>query len=116
MGDGVSDALFFSGFDDDHFEAKLPRRGKDGGFVPLERGGGECGKCSAIEVVAAKRGVHRRQNTSSVDAFAAAYARDDHGLIQLHCVTGRAGRQACMVPTGAAREMAMRVSVPPNSA
>ena len=35
-----------------------------------------------------------------------------HGFNQLHCVTGMAGRQPVMVPTGLAWAMATRLSVP----
>src|SRR5215467_11207817 len=39
-----------------------------------------------------------------------------HGFTQVHCVTGSAGRQPVMRPSGAARDIAIRVRVPPSSA
>ena len=41
---------------------------------------------------------------------------DDHGFTHTHCVTGSAGRHAVLPPTRSAREMSMRVSVPPSAA
>ena len=46
----------------------------------------------------------------------ATHAGDDHGLAQTHCVTGIAGRQPVMPPTGSARDSAMRTSSPPSAA
>src|SRR3984957_19683475 len=39
-----------------------------------------------------------------------------HGLVHTHCVTGIAGRQQDFSPTGAAREIAMRINSPPSTA
>ena len=49
------------------------------------------------------------------DALPAADTRDDHGFTQAHCVTGRAGRQPVLPPSGSARAMAMRMSSPPSA-
>jgi hypothetical protein len=38
---------------------------------------------------------------------------DRHGLVQTHWVIGMAGRHPVIVPTGSARDRAMRVSEPP---
>ena len=46
--------------------------------------------------------------SAAVDAAAAAEPGDRHGFTQAHCVTGIAGRQPVMPPTGAARATAMR--------
>ncbi len=49
-------------------------------------------------------------------ALAAADAGHDHGFTHTHCVTGMPNRHPVLPPTRSAREMAMRVSVPPSVA
>src|SRR5262245_17151833 len=49
-------------------------------------------------------------------AFPASDPGDDHGFAKIHCVSGRAGRQPILPPTGSARATEIRTSSPPNAA
>ena len=72
-----------------------------------------------------RAGVHLRARERCADsgfdvgrrsATLASDAGGDHGLTQIHWVTGIAGRHAVLLPTAPAREMAMRINSPPKAA
>ena len=92
--------------DDDH--RKVRARGpaaSDRLFVLLERGRRQRRKRRHRQPMRFQRGFDRRKHVLDAHALAAADARDHHGFTQLHWVTGMAGRQACIEPTGDARDM-----------
>ena len=74
--------------------------------VPIRTGGFGGAQGLADWLAGHKTDVYKRQ----------ANACDHHGFTQLHCVTGIAGRQPVIEPTGAARETCRRNNSPPSTA
>ena len=60
---------------------------------------------SGVDAPRPAGGLDRGEHFRHGHALAAADPRDPHGFTQVHCVTGIAGRQPVMPPSGSARAM-----------
>src|SRR5580704_14986600 len=108
--------LQFDLWDQDEIDTKICRGYRDSRFAVLR-----CGRGDAVERVrrdagAFECGADRRLDVGRRCAPPAADAGGDHGFVQIHCVTGIAACQPVFSPIGPAREIAMRISLPPNAA
>ena len=96
-------------------EAEFSRGCFDAALAALHHRGCDDAKCVRRISCARKRRGYGGLDVGRRRALSASDAGDDHGFTQIHCVTGIAGRQPVLPPTGSARDTAMRISSPPSA-
>ena len=75
-------------------DAEFRRGGFDAGFILFRRNGRDGVELMRADAGARQRGQDHRFHIGRRRAAFAADSRDDHGLVQTHCVTGIAGAPA----------------------